>query len=333
MLTHLQKFMFYVFLLVALSTATVVSILKFNQTPSLPENQDSYESAFSEEVKQGEIMTSSLIGDGVTIRVSSGTKSEEPVSEETDDDFSSHSTEMEKFDVLLSRSEEDAAVSESAVEDADSLTISDAIDVLGNESDNIEDDWFLDSGNLLTNEDEELTDVADSRFEMSDVSASRMVEVEDLVDDCDPRFSLEDDIAPGADEIDGSFVFVRVDDEVRFEKDAVIDPVDVAVGVMAAHEIGDALNRRFVLSEFAEHRFSERRAVFFLLLTVVNAPAVNLFGLLDADIVNERGGFKNMESRRVEPFRFADINRVGANLHKVRNPLGIPGEIAGHRVD
>ena len=102
---------------------------------------------------------------------------------------------------------------------------------------------------------------------------------------------------------------------------------------MAAHEIGDALNRRFVLSEFAEHRFSERRAVFFLLLTVVNAPAVNLFGLLDADIVNERGGFKNMESRRVEPFRFADINRVGANLHKVRNPLGIPGEIAGHRVD
>ena len=36
MLTHLQKFMFYVFLLVALSTATVVSILKFNQTPSLP---------------------------------------------------------------------------------------------------------------------------------------------------------------------------------------------------------------------------------------------------------------------------------------------------------
>ena len=97
MLTHLQKFMFYVFLLVALSTATVVSILKFNQTPSLPENQDSYESAFSEEVKQGEIMTSSLIGDGVTIRVSSGTKSEEPVSEETDDDFSSHSTEMEKL--------------------------------------------------------------------------------------------------------------------------------------------------------------------------------------------------------------------------------------------
>ena len=194
MLTHLQKFMFYVFLLVALSTATVVSILKFNQTPSLPENQDSYESAFSEEVKQGEIMTSSLIGDGVTIRVSSGTKSEEPVSEETDDDFSSHSTEMEKFDVLLSRSEEDAAVSESAVEDADSLTISDAIDVLGNESDNIEDDWFLDSGNLLTNEDEELTDVADSRFEMSDVSASRMVEVEDLVDDSENALLDEEEL-------------------------------------------------------------------------------------------------------------------------------------------
>ncbi|MGN1200628.1 MAG: hypothetical protein ACI4SW_08305, partial [Thermoguttaceae bacterium] len=257
MLTHLQKFMFYVFLLVALSTATVVSILKFNQTPSLPENQDSYESAFSEEVKQGEIMTSSLIGDGVTIRVSSGTKSEEPVSEETDDDFSSHSTEMEKFDVLLSRSEEDAAVSESAVEDADSLTISDAIDVLGNESDNIEDDWFLDSGNLLTNEDEELTDVADSRFEMSDVSASRMVEVEDLVDDSENALldeeELEKTFFASSDEDDAIFFEsndvalqnenVEGNDEIAFDpNDAEMKDVDerqLGVSDMGVLELDD----------------------------------------------------------------------------------------------
>ena len=246
MLTHLQKFMFYVFLLVALSTATVVSILKFNQTPSLPENQDSYESAFSEEVKQGEIMTSSLIGDGVTIRVSSGTKSEEPVSEETDDDFSSHSTEMEKFDVLLSRSEEDAAVSESAVEDADSLTISDAIDVLGNESDNIEDDWFLDSGNLLTNEDEELTDVADSRFEMSDVSASRMVEVEDLVDDSENALldeeELEKTFFASSDE-DDAILFESNDvalqnENVEGNDEIVFDPNDAEMKDVDVCELG-----------------------------------------------------------------------------------------------
>ena len=246
MLTHLQKFMFYVFLLVALSTATVVSILKFNQTPSLPENQDSYESAFSEEVKQGEIMTSSLIGDGVTIRVSSGTKSEEPVSEETDDDFSSHSTEMEKFDVLLSRSEEDAAVSESAVEDADSLTISDAIDVLGNESDNIEDDWFLDSGNLLTNEDEELTDVADSRFEMSDVSASRMVEVEDLVDDSENALldeeELEKTFFASSDE-DDAILFESNDvalqnENVEGNDEIVFDPNDAEMKDVDERQLG-----------------------------------------------------------------------------------------------
>ena len=246
MLTHLQKFMFYVFLLVALSTATVVSILKFNQTPSLPENQDSYESAFSEEVKQGEIMTSSLIGDGVTIRVSSGTKSEEPVSEETDDDFSSQSTEMEKFDVLLSRSEEDAAVSESAVEDADSLTISDAIDVLGNESDNIEDDWFLDSGNLLTNEDEELTDVADSRFEMSDVSASRMVEVEDLVDDSENALldeeELEKTFFASSDE-DDAILFESNDvalqnENVEGNDEIVFDPNDAEMKDVDVCELG-----------------------------------------------------------------------------------------------
>ena len=246
MLTHLQKFMFYVFLLVALSTATVVSILKFNQTPSLPENQDSYESAFSEEVKQGEIMTSSLIGDGVTIRVSSGTKSEEPVSEETDDDFSSHSTEMEKFDVLLSRSEEDAAVSESAVEDADSLTISDAIDVLGNESDNIEDDWFLDSGNLLTNEDEELTDVADSRFEMSDVSASRMVEVEDLVDDSENALldeeELEKTFFASSDEDDAIFFesndVALQNENVEGNDEIVFDPNDAEMKDVDVCELG-----------------------------------------------------------------------------------------------
>ena len=246
MLTHLQKFMFYVFLLVALSTATVVSILKFNQTPSLPENQDSYESAFSEEVKQGEIMTSSLIGDGVTIRVSSGTKSEEPVSEKTDDDFSSHSTEMEKFDVLLSRSEEDAAVSESAVEDADSLTISDAIDVLGNESDNIEDDWFLDSGNLLTNEDEELTDVADSRFEMSDVSASRMVEVEDLVDDSENALldeeELEKTFFASSDE-DDAILFESNDvalqnENVEGNDEIVFDPNDAEMKDVDERQLG-----------------------------------------------------------------------------------------------
>ena len=246
MLTHLQKFMFYVFLLVALSTATVVSILKFNQTPSLPENQDSYESAFSEEVKQGEIMTSSLIGDGVTIRVSSGTKSEEPVSEETDDDFSSHSTEMEKFDVLLSRSEEDAAVSESAVEDADSLTISDAIDVLGNESDNIEDDWFLDSENLLTKEDEELTDVADSRFEMSDVSASRMVEVEDLVDDSETALldeeELEKTFFASSDE-DDAILFESNDvalqnENVEGNDEIVFDPNDAEMKDVDVCELG-----------------------------------------------------------------------------------------------
>ena len=246
MLTHLQKFMFYVFLLVALSTATVVSILKFNQTPSLPENQDSYESAFSEEVKQGEIMTSSLIGDGVTIRVSSGTKSEEPVSEETDDDFSSHSTEMEKFDVLLSRSEEDAAVSESAVEDADSLTISDAIDVLGNESDNIEDDWFLDSGNLLTNEDEELTDVADSRFEMSDVSASRMVEVEDLVDDSENALldeeELEKTFFASSDEDDAIFFesndVALQNENVEGNDEIVFDPNDAEMKDVDERQLG-----------------------------------------------------------------------------------------------
>ena len=246
MLTHLQKFMFYVFLLVALSTATVVSILKFNQTPSLPENQDSYESAFSEEVKQGEIMTSSLIGDGVTIRVSSGTKSEEPVSEKTDDDFSSHSTEMEKFDVLLSRSEEDAAVSESAVEDADSLTISDAIDVLGNESDNIEDDWFLDSGNLLTNEDEELTDVADSRFEMSDVSASRMVEVEDLVDDSENALldeeELEKTFFASSDEDDAIFFesndVALQNENVEGNDEIVFDPNDAEMKDVDERQLG-----------------------------------------------------------------------------------------------
>ena len=246
MLTHLQKFMFYVFLLVALSTATVVSILKFNQTPSLPENQDSYESAFSEEVKQGEIMTSSLIGDGVTIRVSSGTKSEEPVSEETDDDFSSHSTEMEKFDVLLSRSEEDAAVSESAVEDADSLTISDAIDVLGNESDNIEDDWFLDSGNLLTNEDEELTDVADSRFEMSDVSASRMDEVEDLVDDSENALldeeELEKTFFASSDEDDAIFFesndVALQNENVEGNDEIVFDPNDAEMKDVDERQLG-----------------------------------------------------------------------------------------------
>ncbi len=246
MLTHLQKFMFYVFLLVALSTATVVSILKFNQTPSLPENQDSYESAFSEEVKQGELMTSSLIGDGVTIRVSSGTKSEESVSEETDDDFSSHSAEMEKFDVLLSRSEEDAAVSESTVEDADSLTISDAIDVLGNESDNIEDDWFLDSGNLLTNEDEELTDVADSRFEMSDVSASRMVEVEDLVDDSENALldeeELEKTFFASSDE-DDAILFESNDvalqnENVEGNDEIVFDPNDAEMKDVDVCELG-----------------------------------------------------------------------------------------------
>ena len=246
MLTHLQKFMFYVFLLVALSTATVVSILKFNQTPSLPENQDSYESAFSEEVKQGEIMTSSLIGDGVTIRVSSGTKSEEPVSEETDDDFSFHSTEMEKFDVLLSRSEEDAAVSESTVEDADSLTISDAIDVLGNESDNIEDDWLLDSENLLTNEDEELTDVADSRFEMSDVSASRMVEVEDLVDDSENALldeeELEKTFFASSDE-DDAILFESNDvalqnENVEGNDEIVFDPNDAEMKDVDVCELG-----------------------------------------------------------------------------------------------
>ena len=184
--------MFYVFLLAALSTATVVSILKFNQTPDLTENQNFYESALSEEDNKTELMTSPLIEDGVTIRVASGVKSEESVPETTVDDVSFSSSKMEKFDGLISLSSEDVVESASDVDEMCPLTVSDAIDVLGNESNNVEGDLVLDSDILLDSEN--LSDAADSRFEMSDVSASRMVEVEDLVDNSESVLLDEEEL-------------------------------------------------------------------------------------------------------------------------------------------
>ena len=242
MLTHLQKFMFYVFLLAALSTATVVSILKFNQTPDLTENQNFYESALSEEDNKTELMTSPLIENGVTIRVTSGVKSEESAPETTVDDVSFNSSKMEKFDGLISLSSEDAVESSSDVDEMYSLTVSDAIDVLGNESNNVEDDLVLDSDILLDSESENLSDAADSRFEMSDVSASRMVEVEDLVDNSESVLLDEEelenkffassdegaailvesnDVALQSESVDGS-------DEIVFDSNEVeMDDVDV----------------------------------------------------------------------------------------------------------
>ena len=186
--------MFYVFLLAALSTATVVSILKFNQTPDLTENQNFYESALSEEDNKTELMTSPLIENGVTIRVTSGVKSEESAPETTVDDVSFSSSKMEKFDGLISLSSEDVVESASDVDEMCPLTVSDAIDVLGNESNNVEGDLVLDSDILLDSESENLSDAADSRFEMSDVSASRMVEVEDLVDNSESVLLDEEEL-------------------------------------------------------------------------------------------------------------------------------------------
>ena len=234
--------MFYVFLLAALSTATVVSILKFNQTPDLTENQNFYESALSEGDNKTELMTSPLIENGVTIRVASGVKSEESVPETTVDDVSFNSSKMEKFDGLISLSSEDAVESSSDVDEMYSLTVSDAIDVLGNESNNVEDDLVLDSDILLDSESENLSDAADSRFEMSDVSASRMVEVEDLVDNSESVLLDEEelenkffassdegaailvesnDVALQSESVDGS-------DEIVFDSNEVeMDDVDV----------------------------------------------------------------------------------------------------------
>ena len=234
--------MFYVFLLAALSTATVVSILKFNQTPDLTENQNFYESALSEGDNKTELMTSPLIENGVTIRVTSGVKSEESAPETTVDDVSFNSSKMEKFDGLISLSSEDAVESSSDVDEMYSLTVSDAIDVLGNESNNVEDDLVLDSDILLDSESENLSDAADSRFEMSDVSASRMVEVEDLVDNSESVLLDEEelenkffassdegaailvesnDVALQSESVDGS-------DEIVFDSNEVeMDDVDV----------------------------------------------------------------------------------------------------------
>ena len=234
--------MFYVFLLAALSTATVVSILKFNQTPDLTENQNFYESALSEGDNKTELMTSPLIENGVTIRVTSGVKSEESAPETTVDYVSFNSSKMEKFDGLISLSSEDAVESSSDVDEMYSLTVSDAIDVLGNESNNVEDDLVLDSDILLDSESENLSDAADSRFEMSDVSASRMVEVEDLVDNSESVLLDEEelenkffassdegaailvesnDVALQSESVDGS-------DEIVFDSNEVeMDDVDV----------------------------------------------------------------------------------------------------------
>ncbi|MGN0910894.1 MAG: hypothetical protein ACI4NV_05680 [Thermoguttaceae bacterium] len=257
MLTHLQKFMFYVFLLVALSTATVVSILKFNQTSDLTENQNFYESALSEEDNKTELMTSPLIEDGVTIRVTSGVKSEESAPETTVDDVSLSSSKMEKFDGLISLSSEDAVESASDVDEVYPLTVSDAIDVLGNESSNVEEDLVLDSEILLMNEDEELTDVTDSRLEMSDVSASRVVEVEDFVDDSESVLldeeELENTFFASSDEDDAILVesndvalqseSVDGSDEIVFDSnDVEMDDVDVCElgeSDMSVFDLGD----------------------------------------------------------------------------------------------
>ena len=248
MLTHLQKFMFYVFLLAALSTATVVSILKFNQTPDLTENQNFYESALSEEDNKTELMTSPLIENGVTIRVTSGVKSEESAPETTVDDVSFNSSKMEKFDGLISLSSEDAVESSSDVDEMYSLTVSDAIDVLGNESNNVEDDLVLDSDILLDSESENLSDAADSRFEMSDVSASRMVEVEDLVDNSESVLldeeELENKFFASSDE--GAAILVESNDvalqseSVDGSDEIVFDSNDVEMDDVDVCELGES---------------------------------------------------------------------------------------------
>ena len=248
MLTHLQKFMFYVFLLAALSTATVVSILKFNQTPDLTENQNFYESALSEEDNKTELMTSPLIEDGVTIRVASGVKSEESVPETTVDDVSFSSSKMEKFDGLISLSSEDVVESASDVDEMCPLTVSDAIDVLGNESNNVEGDLVLDSDILLDSESENLSDAADSRFEMSDVSASRMVEVEDLVDNSESVLldeeELENKFFASSDE--GAAILVESNDvalqseSVDGSDEIVFDSNDVEMDDVDVCELGES---------------------------------------------------------------------------------------------
>ncbi len=248
MLTHLQKFMFYVFLLVALSTATVVSILKFNQTPDLTENQNFYESALSEEDNKTELVTSPLIGDGVTIRVTSGVKSEESAPETTVDDVSFSSSKMEKFDGLISLSSEDAVESASDVDETCPLTVSDAIDVLGNESNNVEDDLVLNSDILLDSESENLSDAANSRFEMSDVSASRMVEVEDLVDNSESVLldeeELENKFFASSDE--GAAILVESNDvalqseSVDGSDEIVFDSNDVEMDDVDVCELGES---------------------------------------------------------------------------------------------
>ena len=246
MLTHLQKFMFYVFLLAALSTATVVSILKFNQTPDLTENQNFYESALSEGDNKTELMTSPLIENGVTIRVTSGVKSEESAPETTVDDVSFNSSKMEKFDGLISLSSEDAVESSSDVDEMYSLTVSDAIDVLGNESNNVEGDLVLDSDILLDSEN--LSDAADSRFEMSDVSASRMVEVEDLVDNSESVLldeeELENKFFASSDE--GAAILVESNDvalqseSVDGSDEIVFDSNDVEMDDVDVCELGES---------------------------------------------------------------------------------------------
>ena len=240
--------MFYVFLLAALSTATVVSILKFNQAPDLTENQNFYESALSEGDNKTELMTSPLIEDGVTIRVTSGVKSEESVPETTVDDVSFSSSKMEKFDGLISLSSEDAVESASDVDEMYPLTVSDAIDVLGNESNNVEDDLVLDSDILLDSESENLSDAADSRFEMSDVSASRMVEVEDLVDNSEcvllDEEELENKFFASSDE--GSAILVESND-VALQSESfdgsdeiVFDSNDVEMDDVDVFELGES---------------------------------------------------------------------------------------------
>ncbi|MGN0930819.1 MAG: hypothetical protein ACI4NP_03795 [Thermoguttaceae bacterium] len=183
-------------------------------------------------------MTSSLIGDDVTIRVSSGKKSEESVSEEHGEDLSLNSSEMEKFDGLLSLSDDKAVESAASVDETEPLSVSDAIDVLGNKSE----DLVLDSEILSGNDDEEISDVADSGFEMSDVSVSRFVELGDLVDDSENDLLDEDELENtffASSEENGEILFESNDvelrnecvgdsDEIEFDlNDADIDDLDV----------------------------------------------------------------------------------------------------------
>ena len=125
-------------------------------------------------------------------------------------------------------------------------------------------------------------------------------------------------------------VLARVDQEIRFQQDTVVDAIDVRVGVMVRDEPRNTLHIRALDGQPLEKRRHQRRALQLLMLPV--GVAALLPAQRTGDVVYHGGQLQHLLRMPVQPLQLSDgpchrpdlekmVNIMQVSVRKLDHPL------------